>query len=128
MAKPPEMQGKIVLEGLEFHAHHGVYDAEAQFGARFVVDLELFLPLPSDDDLAATVDYSAVYELVRHEVTGKRFGLLEALARRLADAILAAQPLVAALRVRVHKPHAPLPGIVRDVYVEFYQARSAGGR
>lgn len=115
---------KIVLLGLEFHAHHGVYDSEAVFGARFVVDLELFLPLPATDDLAATVDYAVVFELVQRQVTEVRFGLLEALASRLAATILEHQPLVQAVRVRVHKPHAPLPGIVRDVYVELYRERA----
>lgn len=119
-----DYRDKIVLLGLEFHAHHGVYEAEAQFGARFVVDLELFVPLQGADDLTATVDYSAVYELVRQGVTGSRFGLLEALAQRLADAVLETQPLVGAVLVRVHKPHAPLPGIVRDVYVELYRERT----
>ncbi len=124
--KPGEVRrrDKIVLLGLEFHAHHGVYESEAVFGARFVVDLELFLPLPETDDLGATVDYAAVYTLVEELVTGVRFGLLEALAARIATTLLAQQPLVQAVGVRVHKPHAPLPGIVRDVYVEIYRERA----
>lgn len=119
----PETMDKIVLLGLEFHAHHGVYDSEAVFGARFVVDLELFLPLPATDDLAVTVNYADVFELVKRQVTEVRFGLLEALASRLAATVLEGQPLVQAVRVRVHKPHAPLPGIVRDVFVELYRER-----
>lgn len=116
---------KIVLLGLEFHARHGVYEAESLFGARFVVDLELSVTISGTDDLTQTVDYSAVYELVRAQVTETRFFLIEALAHHLATTLLAAQPLVAALTVRVHKPHAPLPGIVRDVYAEVYRERSA---
>ena len=114
---------KIVLEGLEFHARHGVFEAETQFGARFIVDVELYLPLAGDDDLSQTVDYSAVYELVRSVVTETRFRLIEALAHRLADALLDAQALAQAVVVRVHKPHAPLPGIVRDVYAEVRRDR-----
>ena len=116
---------KIVLEGLEFHARHGVFEAETQFGARFIVDVELYLSLTGDDDLSQTVDYSAVYELVRTVVTETRFRLIEALAHRLADALLNAQPLTQAVVVRVHKPHAPLPGIVRDVYAEVRRERPA---
>jgi len=114
---------KIVLEGLEFHARHGVFEAESQFGARFVVDVELYLFVLGRDDLGGTVDYSAVYELVRAEVTENRFYLIEALAHHLALALLGAQPLAEAVRVRVHKPHAPLPGIVRDVYAEVRRER-----
>ena len=118
-----EGRDKLVLAGLEFHARHGVFETESQFGARFVVDVELFLPLSGADDLAATVDYSAVYDLVRVQVTEARFYLIEALAHQLAELVLAAQPLVQAVVVRVHKPHAPLPGIVRDVYAEVKRDR-----
>ncbi len=120
--KPVKLD-KIILEGLEFHARHGVYETESQFGARFVVDVELFLPLSGRDDLAATVDYSVVYDLVRAQVTETRFYLIEALAHKLAEILLAAQPLVQRVTVRVHKPHAPLPGIVRDVYAEVRRER-----
>ena len=123
MIDKPVKLDKIVLEGLEFHARHGVYETESQFGARFVVDVELFLPLSGRDDLAATVDYSAVYDLVRAQVTETRFYLIEALAHNLAELLLATQPLAQAVTVRVHKPHAPLPGIVRDVYAEVSRKR-----
>jgi dihydroneopterin aldolase len=115
---------RIVLAGLEFHAHHGVFTAEGELGARFVVDVELFLPLSAADDLAATVDYSAVYALVRARVTEERFALIEALAVDLATRILAAQPLLRRVLVRVHKPHAPLPGVVRDVFAEVTRERT----
>lgn len=87
---------RIVLAGLEFHAHHGVFAAEGELGARFVVDVELFLPLSRTDDLAATVDYGAVYALVRARVTGERFALIEALAVDIATRLLAAHPPPAA--------------------------------
>jgi len=114
---------KIVLSGLEFHARHGVFEEETSLGARFVVDVELSFPISGEDRLEATADYSAVYELVRLEVTTRRFYLIEALAHHLAVRLLAAQPLVREVTVRVHKPHAPLPGIVRDVYAEVTRAR-----
>ena len=122
MAEPTQSD-KIVLTGLEFHARHGVYEAESRLGARFVIDVELSLTISGRDDLEGTVDYSAVYELVRVQVTETRFYLIEALAHKLVTALLDAQPLAAAVRVRVHKPHAPLPGIVRDVYAEVYRER-----
>lgn len=109
---------KIVLAGLEFYAHHGVFDEENTLGARFVVDVELALPLPETDVLSQTVDYGTVYNLVQHVMQGKRYGLIEALAHHLAAQLLNAEPLVQVVTVRVHKPHAPLPGIVRDVHVE----------
>lgn len=114
---------RIVLSGLEFHARHGVHDEEARFGARFVVDVELYLPVGGSDRLGDTADYSRVYEVVRAEVTERRYRLIETVADRLAHAVLEASPNVREVVVRVHKPHAPLPGVVRDVFVEVRRTR-----
>ncbi|MEX2535670.1 MAG: dihydroneopterin aldolase [Trueperaceae bacterium] len=116
-------KGRIVLLGMEFHAHHGALDEEARLGARFAVDLELELVLPSEDRLEGTVDYSRVYSEVRDLVTGSRQMLIESLAAAIASRLLTAEPLLSALLVRVHKPHAPLPGVVRDVFVEVRRER-----
>jgi dihydroneopterin aldolase len=114
---------RIVLQGLEFHGYHGVFEEEAKMGARFTVDVELSVDLPERDALRETVDYSRVYALVRREVTEKRYQLIEALASRIARAVLEAEPAVVLVLVRVHKPHAPLPGVVRDVFVEVRRER-----
>lgn len=121
---PGTGSGKIVLKGLAFHGRHGVYQEEAVFGARFVVDAELhydFAELP--DELAQAVNYAAVYDLIARIVTGERWQLLEALCGRLARALLADQPRLSAVTLRVHKPHAPLPGVFEDVYAELYLSR-----
>lgn len=116
---------RIVLEGMEFHGYHGVFPEEAAFGARFVVDLELELHLGSEDDLSRTVDYGEAYALVREQVTERRYRLIEALANAIVARVLRDLELVRAATVRVHKPHAPLPGVVRDVLVEVRRSRDA---
>lgn len=117
-------EGRIVLQGMEFHAHHGAFDEEARLGARFTVDLELWLALPQEDKLDSTVDYARVYDAVRQLVTGSRNYLIESLAAAIASRLLATEPLLQRVLVRVHKPHAPLPGVVRDVFVEVQRERS----
>ncbi|KQR00691.1 dihydroneopterin aldolase [Deinococcus sp. Leaf326] len=110
---------RVVLEGLEFHARHGVYDTEAVLGARFVVDAELhyaFAGLP--DELDAAVNYAEVYASIAAEVTAERYQLIEVLADRIARRLLAEQPRLERVTIRVHKPFAPLPGVFRDVYAE----------
>lgn len=116
--------GKIVLSGMEFHAYHGVHDYELEKGARFIVDVELEVTVPASDTLAATVDYSRVYRLVRREVLETRHKLIESLTARLVAALLDQEPAVRAVLVRVHKPHAPLPGIVGDVVFELRRERA----
>ena len=114
--------GKVALLGLEFYGKHGRYPEENRLGARFVVDLELMVAFEGrPDSLEATVDYGAVYALVQELVTQKSYYLIESLAEALALGILAEFAAVDSLRV--HKPHAPLPGVFRDVYVETSRSR-----
>ncbi len=114
---------RIVLSGMEFHGYHGVYDEEGKLGGRFIVDVELLLTLPEEDALKLTVDYGRVYQLVQAAVTGERFKLIEALASTIAARLLATEELVRQVVVRVHKPNAPLPGVLRDVFVEVHRQR-----
>ncbi len=120
--------GRIALMGLEFYGRHGVKPEEGALGARFIVDVELEIAYEGKGDrLAATVDYAEVHRLVAEVVTGERFYLIEALADALAERLLLAFSRVESLVVRVHKPHAPLPGVFRDVYAEVSKKRSAAG-
>lgn len=115
---------RIVLEGLEFFGRHGVYAEEGKLGARFVVDLELRLNLAGiADTVKDTVDYGRVYATVREAVTGVRFYLIEALANHIAARLLAEHARLDGLTVRIHKPHAPLPGVFRDVFAEVRRDR-----
>jgi len=116
--------GRIALLGLEFHAHHGVMPEEGRLGARFIVDIEMEVAFEGRGDrLEGTVDYGKVYEAVAAVVTRERFYLIEALADHLADALMRAFPRLEALTVRVHKPHAPIAGVFRDVYAETSRLR-----
>ena len=125
------MSSKVVLSGMEFHAYHGVYTEEARFGARFVVDAELHWDFTGlGDELDGAINYEQIYAAVEQEVTTTRVQLIEVLAANLASRLLREQALLEAVTVRVHKPHAPLPGIVRDVYAELTlnRAETGGGR
>ena len=116
---------RVVLSGLAFHGRHGVYQEETVFGARFVVDAELYYDFSGiADELPGAVNYAAVYDLIARIVTSERVQLLEVLAGRLARAVLHDQPRLSAVTVRVHKPHAPLPGVFADVYAELHLERS----
>ena len=115
---------RIVLSGLEFYGHHGVHPEEARLGARFTVDVEMGLELRNvEDDVSRTVDYSQVYKGVKEMVEGERFGLIEALANRIAESLFANFGALLELTVRVHKPHAPLGGPFHDLYAEVKRTR-----
>ncbi|HEV2107358.1 MAG TPA: dihydroneopterin aldolase [Thermomicrobiales bacterium] len=107
------MDDRIVLEGMLFFGHHGTIAAERELGQRFVVDVELHCDLRAaglSDDLARTIDYSDVYRQVRRVVEGPPLSLTEAVAERIASAVLESHPPVEAVRVRVTKPNVRLDG------------------
>ena len=49
--------------------------------------------------------------------------LIETLADRIARAVLAEQPVVAAVEVTVHKPQAPIPHDFADAAVTVHRTR-----
>lgn len=114
------MRDRILINGIQFHGHHGVHEAERKLGQRFVVDVELVLDLREagrQDDLAASVDYGQVYALVVETGTREQFRLLEALAARIASALLERFP-ARQVTVRATKPSPPIPGVIGGVSVE----------
>lgn len=118
-------QVTIFVRGLEVFARHGVFAAERELGQRFVVDLSLELsecPGATTDDLAGTVDYAALTDTVAEIVAGEPVALLEHLASRIADRVLA-EPLVAAVTVEVHKPHVAIPHVVAETAVRLRRTR-----
>jgi 7,8-dihydroneopterin aldolase/epimerase/oxygenase len=120
------MSDHIFVTGLLVHAHHGVMPHEEEVGQRFVIDLELTVDLSragTSDKLADTVSYSSIVETATRAFTGKSFRLVETAAAITAEALLAGFPKVSAVRVTVHKPHAPIAAIFNDVGVSILRQR-----
>ena len=76
------------------------------------------------DDLAHTVSYAEVAADVVALVEGASLDLIETLAARIADTVLA-RPLVEAVEVTVHKPQAPVGVPFGDVAVTVRRERCA---
>lgn len=120
---------RIVLRGLGAHGRHGVLATEREAGQSFGLDLELEVDTraaAASDDLADTVDYSAVATAALEVITGEPVDLVETLADRVARTVLA-DPRVHAVTVSVHKPQAPLEISLDDVVVVIRRAQPATG-
>lgn len=118
---------RIELAQMEFYGYHGALPEERRLGQRFIIDVKLYLDLSlsgSSDDLKDTINYAAVYETVRAIVEGEPLRLIEAVAEKIAAALLADYP-VNAVRVAVHKPDAPVPGKFGDICVQIKRTRPA---
>jgi dihydroneopterin aldolase len=125
---PGRRADAIVLRGLTFYAHHGALAEERSLGQRFVVDARLELdlaPAGRSDDLARTVNYADVWLAIREAVEGPPLNLVEAVAERVASAVLGRFDPVDAVWVRIFKPAAPIVGaVVGDVSVEIWRNRA----
>ena len=110
---------RIELRGLRVRGRHGVLAAERELGQEFVVDLVLELDTraaAASDDVRDTVHYGEVAEDVAAVVAGEPVALLERLAQRVADVVLARERVLA-VEVEVHKPQAPIALAFDDVVV-----------
>jgi dihydroneopterin aldolase len=120
-----EALDRIELRGLAGVGRHGVLPHERALGQRFVADVTLHLDTRDaarQDDLERTVDYGAVATDVVAVITGEPVDLVETLAQRIADVVLASER-VQAVDVRVHKPQAPITVPFQDVVVTIHRER-----
>ena len=119
------MSDRITLRGMRFLGRHGVGLEERLEPQPFEVDVivraDLSAPA-SSDELADTVDYSAMFSTVQEIVEGQSFRLIEALAGTIADALLEDRR-IRDVEVRVRKPKAPLPGAFETVEARLRRRR-----
>jgi dihydroneopterin aldolase len=120
------MSDTVFVTGLMLHAYHGVMQHEAKVGQSFGLDLVLDIDLDTasrTDKLANTVGYDQVVEVAAGAFCARRYRLVEAAAGAVADAILDRFAQVMAVRVTVHKPHAPISATFADVGVTLCRSR-----
>lgn len=118
--------GKVSLEGMEFLAYHGVFPEEAILGNRFTIDLELetnFRTAMVADELAGTIDYGKLYQLVKTRIMGSRVKLLEHLGCGIIQDILIIYPDLMQITIKLKKHQPAVGGLVTfsSVTVQFPQ-------
>lgn len=103
------MKGYITLDHIKFHAHHGVLEQERRVGNDFEVTLQLQYPFHNateSDDLADTVNYAEVYDIVAAEMAVPS-RLLEHVAGRIVRSLRTRFPLIEGGTVTVAKLTPP---------------------
>lgn len=117
---------KMIISRMEYYGRHGVFEEERRLGQRFYVGLELEMDLSAAglaDDLEQSVNYAEVHETVKSVVEGESVQLIEALAERIASAVLGTYTRVDAATVRVTKPHPPFDIHFEGVTIEIRRSR-----
>lgn len=119
------MTGKVILQGLEFHAYHGVYPQERSSGNKFEVDIEVdtrFAASAFQDDLSGTINYEDLYSLIKTEME-KPSKLLETVAHAIAVRTLESFPSAMAVAVNISKFNPPIGGVCRKATVSVSRVR-----
>lgn len=120
------MSGRVALEGLEFHAFHGVYPHERESGNWFEVDILVdtdFTAASLSDDLIGTVNYEDLFRIVKSEMEIPS-RLLETVANKITDEVLRKMPAIQRVEVKVSKINPPIGGKCRKASVVLIKSRS----
>lgn len=113
------VMGKIIISGMRFRSHIGVYDFEQQYGNNFEVDVEVDSPTVNGgtDSIEQTIDYAKIFYLVQ-AVMSQNCRLIEHAAKSILDLLVKEGLSGDAAMVRVSKLHPPLGSPVEKVAIE----------
>ena len=103
-------QTYIHLNKLRFRAFHGVLPQERLVGGDFVVTLRIGYPWQqamSTDDVADTLDYAAVYAVVKSEMA-RPAKLLEHVAGRIVQTLFRQFPTITSIDLWLTKTTPPM--------------------
>jgi 7,8-dihydroneopterin aldolase/epimerase/oxygenase len=117
---------KIYLKEMEFYGYHGVFPEETKLGQRFKVDLIVDADLSNagkSDDLNDSINYGELYFTCKEIVEGKPYKLIESVAEKISEVILARFSKVQSCTVKVIKPDPPIPGHYKSVAIEISRSR-----
>lgn len=120
------MTGKIFLEGLEFHAYHGVYPHERESGNWFEVDIMVeadFLSGAVRDEIAGTVNYETLFEIIKEEME-KPSKLLETVVHQIVTHVMEKLPAVEKVAVKISKLNPPIGGKCKKASVSLERSRT----
>ena len=112
--------GRISINGMRFYAHHGCFEQERAIGTHFCVDLQMEVDTSRaemSDNIADTVNYLEVYQVVKREMEQPSH-LLEHVAHRIGEAVQVEFPDTMSVVVKVSKLNPPLGGQMESVSVE----------
>ncbi len=123
------MNGRISLEGLEFHAFHGVYPHERESGNWFEVDISVetnILEGAIRDELDKTVNYEVLYQFVK-EAMEQPSKLLETVAEKIVERVLRDLPEVQQVELKIAKINPPIGGKCKKASLWIQKSRTLPG-
>jgi dihydroneopterin aldolase len=120
---------RIELRGLRVLGVCGILPEEQARPQPLEVDLDIEVDLATagaSDQVEDTIDYSAICAIAERIVSAERFDLLEALAQRLVEAVMADERALA-VTVAVRKLRPPVPHHLDTSGVRIHRDRAQLG-
>ncbi|MFC2439277.1 dihydroneopterin aldolase [Segatella maculosa] len=112
----------IFLNGLRFHAFHGVMPQERLTGNDYRVDLKINFPLEKavgSDNVDDTLNYATVYTAVKEEIDVPS-QLIERVAYRIADRLFRTFKAINEVEIKVEKCNPPMGADCEGAGVELH--------
>ena len=111
---------KIYLDEMHFYAYHGVMEQERLVGGEYSVSLTVEADLSKavrTDDVADTINYAALYEVVKSEMAVPS-KLLEHVAGRIGQRAMETFERITTLTIKVTKLNPPMGADCKGASVE----------
>lgn len=106
------VKSQISLNSIRLYAFHGVMPQERTVGGWYTVSLTIDYPFSralQSDDVADTLNYASVLEVVKREMKIPS-NLIEHVAGRIVDALFSEFPLIEAIDMVLSKENPPMGG------------------
>ncbi len=114
--------GYVFIDAMKFHSFHGVIDQERLTGNDYTVSVRAGYDITramQTDDVNHTLNYAAVYEVVRREMD-RPSKLIEHVAGRIAESLFESFPLILSLDVKIVKHNPPMGADCSGAGVEIH--------
>ena len=111
--------GLIEIEGMEFYAYHGHFEAERIVGNKFLVNISIKTDCSKaaqSDQLEDALNYQTVYEVIKKEMEIAS-SLLEHVANRILEKLHQMFPEIEKASLKISKMNPPMGGQIEKVSV-----------
>jgi len=104
---------KIKLNKMVFFGYHGTFAEERKLGQRYIVDIMLETDATHDPDiikLEDTVDYTKVFDLIKHVMETHSYHLIENCGNHVLDELFEQFEEVVFAEISIKKPSVAIKG------------------
>lgn len=101
---------QILLNSIRLYAYHGVMEQERRVGGWYEVSLRVDYPFAKaldTDDVADTLNYASVLEVVKEEMAIPS-NLIEHVAGRIGKSLFEKFPLISEISIHLTKENPPM--------------------